>query len=269
MSAAPVMYEVYAVRYGTHERRSSHNFLGGDTHDVPMPLDFYVWAIKGGGKTFIFDTGFDPAVGQRRQRTYLCDPGEGLKAIGIEPHEVEDVVISHMHYDHAGNHGLFPRARFHLQDKEMAYCTGRCMCHAAMRYPFEPGDVKMMVDRLFDGRLRFHEGVGEIAPGLTVHHVGGHTLGLQVMRVWTRRGWVVLASDAAHFYANIEQGRPFPFVYNVGDNLEGHATLNRLASSPAHVVPGHDPEVMKRYPAACKGLEGKVVRLDADPVQRN
>lgn len=266
MSAALVPYELYAVRYGTHERLSGHNFLGGDPHEVPMPLDFYVWAIKGGGKTFIFDTGFDPEVGRRRDRTYLYDPAEGLRAIGVDPEAVEDVMISHMHYDHAGNHGLFPRARFHIQDKEMAYCTGRCMCHASIRYPFEPNDVKMMVDRLFDGRLRFHDGVGEIAPGLTVHHIGGHTMGLQVVRAWTRRGWVVLASDAAHFYANMERGRPFPFVYNVGDNLEGYAEMNQLASSPDHIIPGHDPEVMKRYPPARAGLEGRVVRLDADPV---
>ena len=113
--------------------------------------------------------------------------------------------------------------------------------------------------------MQFHDGVDELAPGLTVHHVGGHTMGLQVARVWTRRGWVVLASDASHFYANMEQGRPFPIVYNVADMLDGHKQLYRLASSPDHVIPGHDPLVLKRYPAPRPGLEGIVARLDADP----
>ena len=90
-------------------------------------------------------------------------------------------------------------------------------------------------------------------------------MGLQVVRVATKRGWVVLASDASHLYANMEQGRPFPIVYNVADMLEGHATLRRLASSPQHIIPGHDPLVLNRYPAARPGLEGVVVRVDVDP----
>ncbi len=115
-----------------------------------------------------------------------------------------------MHYDHVGNHTLFPNARYHLQDKEMIYATGRYMCHPAMRYPFYPEDVAAMVHRVFAGKVVFHDGVDEIAPGLSVHHVGGHTMGLQVVRAWTRRGWVVLASDASHLYANMNQGRPVP-----------------------------------------------------------
>ena len=122
-----------------------------------------------------------------------------------------------------------------------------------------------MIRRLFAGRVVFHNGDDEIAAGLSVHHVGGHTMGMQIVRVNTRRGVVVLASDASHLYANMEQGRPFPIVYNVAGMLEGHATLRRLASSPQHIIPGHDPLVMARYPAARPGLEGVAVRLDVEP----
>jgi glyoxylase-like metal-dependent hydrolase (beta-lactamase superfamily II) len=83
---------------------------------------------------------------------------------------------------------------------------------------------------------------GEIMPGITVHHVGGHTAGLQVARVKTARGWVVLAADASHSYANFEEMRAYATVYNVGDMLEGFATGKRLATSPRHVIPGHDPD---------------------------
>ena len=158
----------------------------------------------------MFDTGFDAPMGEKRQRQFVRSPSVGLKAIGVEPGDVRDVILSHMHYDHCGNYDLFPHARYHLQDIEMAYATGRCMCHAGLRAPFEEEDVVAMVRKLFAGRVVFHDGVDELAPGLSVHHVGGHSKGLQVVRVWTRRGWMVLASDASHFYANMEEGRAFP-----------------------------------------------------------
>ena len=261
----PQSYEVYAVRYARHDRMASENFLGGDPHDGPMPIDYFVWAVVGGGKTFVVDTGFGREQAEKRKRELIRSPADGLKALGIDPARVEDVIITHMHYDHAGNLDLFPNATFHIQDREMAYCTGRCMCHAELRGAFEPGDVGGMVRRIFAGRVRFHDGAAELAPGLSVHYIGGHTMGLQSLRVMTRRGWVVLASDAAHLYAHIEQGRAFPIVYNVADMLEGHRTLKRLASSPRHIIPGHDPLVMKRYPAPNPALNGVAVRLDVEP----
>ena len=258
-------YEVYAIRYAHHERRAAENFLGGDPHDSPMPLDYFVWAIIGGGKTYVVDTGFGAEQARLRKRELLRSPAEGLTAIGIDPGKVEDVIITHMHYDHAGGLDLFPNARFHIQDREMAFCTGRSMCHGAFSHSLAVDDVVGMVRRLFAGRLCFHDGDAEIAPGLSLHFIGGHTMGLQAVRVMTRRGAVVLASDAAHLYAHLAEGRAYPVVYNVAEMLEGHATLKRLAASPRHVIPGHDPLVAKLYPAARAGLEGIVMRLDADP----
>src|SRR6185436_10523973 len=130
---------------------------------------------------------------------------------------------------------------------------------------FEETDVTAMVGRVFRGRVQFHDGAGEVAPGITVHHVGGHTAGLQFARVKTARGWVVLASDASHFYANFEQMRAYATVYNVGDMLEGFATVKRLATSPQHVIPGHDPLVLQRYPAPKPELDGIAARLDVEP----
>jgi glyoxylase-like metal-dependent hydrolase (beta-lactamase superfamily II) len=259
-------YQIYAVRYAHHDRRASENFLQGDPHDTtPMPLDYFVWAIVGDSRSLILDTGFDAAMAKKRGREFLRPPGDGLKAIGIDPDSVRDVIISHMHYDHTGNNDLFPNATYHLQDREMAFCTGRCMCHPNLRRSFEEEDVTAMIGRLFRGRVQFHDGADELAPGITVHHVGGHTDGLQVVRVKTERGRVVLAADASHFYANFEEMRAYPTVYNVGDMLEGFSTVRRLATSLAHVVPGHDPLVLQRYPAPKPGLEGIAVRLDVAP----
>ena len=258
-------YDIYAVHYGHHDRKGHENFIGGDPHETGnMPLDYFVWVIQGGGKTFVLDTGFAPDMQKKRGRQIIRPVAEGLESIGVEPAKVSDVIISHMHYDHAGNIPLFVRARFHIQDAEMAFATGRSMCHKAINGIFEADHVCHMVHNVFDGRVRFHDGVSELAPGITLHKVGGHTKGLQVTRVKTRRGHVVLASDAAHLYANMERKHPFPVVIDIDDYLEAFDTIGKLASSPAHIVPGHDPLVLARYPLVKDGLAG-IVRLDADP----
>jgi len=262
----PEPYEVYAIRYARHDRTARHNFIGGDEHDGPMPLDYFVWLVRNEDRTVLVDTGFDEEVARSRGRqltTPICD---GLTALGVEPASVEDVIVTHMHYDHAGNHRLFPRARYHLQDAEMEFCTGRCMGHPTLRQAYAADDVAEMVRKVFDGRVAFHAGDDELAPGLSLHHIGGHTRGLQAVRVWTRRGWLVLASDAAHLYANIDEGRPFPIVQDVAAMLEGHRTLKKLAGADDLVIPGHDPLVLQRFPAASPALAGHIARLDADPV---
>lgn len=258
-------YEIYAVHYGHHDRKGYENFIAGDPHeDGNMPLDYFVWAIVGEGRTFVLDTGFAPDMQKKRGRQIIRPVVEGLKAIDVDPASVRDVIISHMHYDHAGNIPLFAGARFHIQDAEMRFVTGRSMCHPVIRHSFEAEHVSHMVHRVFQDRVRFHDGASELAPGLTVHHVGGHTKGLQVTRVKTRRGFVVLASDAAHLYANMDRNHPYPVVVDVDDYLEAFTTIRKLASSEAHIVPGHDPDVLRRYPLAKSGLAG-VVRLDANP----
>lgn len=256
------LYEVYAVKYAHHARRAAENFVGGDPHDGPMPLDYFVWLVRGGGRELVVDTGFSAAVAVKRGRQHLRCPTEGLRLLGVEAAAVKDVVITHLHYDHVGNFELFPAAILHLQDLEMRYATGRYMGHQCFRGAFDVEDVVGMVRRVYEGRVRFHHGDAELMPGVSLHLVGGHTMGLQVVRVATRRGAVVLASDASHFYANMEQGRPFPIVWSVGAMVEGYRRLHELAASPAHIVPGHDPLVMQRYPAASSGLEGIAVRLD-------
>ncbi|MFY9788286.1 MAG: MBL fold metallo-hydrolase [Pseudolabrys sp.] len=104
------VHDIYAVRYGRHDRKSSENFIGGDPHDVLQPLDYFVWAIVSAHGIFIVDTGFDETMAQKRKRLVTNPIGEGLKAIGIDPETVENVIVTHLHYDHAGNYELFPRA---------------------------------------------------------------------------------------------------------------------------------------------------------------
>jgi len=258
-------YEVYAIKYAHHARRAAGNFIGGvphDAHDGPMPLDYFVWLIRGEGREIVVDTGFSAPMAAKRRREHIRCPAEGLSFLSVEAKNIKDVVVTHLHYDHIGNFDLFPAAAFHLQDLEMRYATGRHMAQPVFGGAYEVEDVVGMVRRVYAGRVRFHDGDAELAPGISLHLIGGHTLGLQVVRVATRRGWVVLASDASHFYANMEEVRPFPIVYSVADMVAGYDRLRALADSPAHIIPGHDPLVLARYPAAGEGLEGIAARLD-------
>ena len=188
-----------------------------------------------------------------------------MKLIGIDASTVKDVIITHMHYDHAGNLEKFPQAKFHIQDEEVAYVTGRAMTHKFLRGSFNVNDVTKMVHLVYGDRVVFHAGDDEIAPGIRIHHVPGHTRGLQSVSVNTQRGVVVLASDAAHYYENVEAETPFATLENMFSMLEGYRKVRALAASDAHLIPGHDPEVLKRYAAPTKALDGIVVRLDLPP----
>jgi glyoxylase-like metal-dependent hydrolase (beta-lactamase superfamily II) len=247
-------YEILALRYATHSRLARESFVYPpgradlDPHDALMPLDYFVWVIRGPDRVVLVDTGFDRPEAEARGRILLQHPVEGLRALGIEPETVRDVIVTHLHYDHAGNLAAFPNATFHLQDSEMAFATGRCMCHARLRGAFSVEDVVTMVRRLYDGRVHFVDGDAELFPGISVHLVPGHTKGLQCVRVTTARGNVVLASDAAHFYANMELDNPFPLLVDMGAMMESWQRLRELADSPDHIVPGHDPLVMTLYP---------------------
>jgi glyoxylase-like metal-dependent hydrolase (beta-lactamase superfamily II) len=256
-------YEILAIRYAHLDRKAAENFLNGDDHRTDMPIDYFVWAIRGEGRVIVVDTGFDAPTAAARGRQLLRPVAEGLAAIGIDAGTVEDVVVTHMHYDHAGNVPLFARARFHLQDAEMAYCTGRSMGHRLLSAPFAANDVAAMVHRIFEGRVVFHDGEDELAPGITLHRVPGHTPGLQAVRVETARGPVLLASDAMHFWANLERRIPFPILVDLAGYMEGLQTVGRLVPSIDHCIPGHDPLVLARFPAEPGTAD--IVRLDLPP----
>jgi glyoxylase-like metal-dependent hydrolase (beta-lactamase superfamily II) len=263
--ARPPEYRVYALRYATRSGRRAEHFLGGDPHDGPMPMDYFVWAAIGPERAFVIDTGFEAADAAARNRTLLRRSGEALAAIGLAPAAIGDVIVTHMHYDHLGGFGQFPAARFHVQDREMAFATGRPMTQPEHGRAYTADHVAGLVHQVFAGRVAFHDGDAELAPGISLHHVGGHTGGMQVVRIHTRIGWIVLASDAAHYYENMDTARPFPIVWNLADVHAGYARCRALASDPAFVVPGHDPLVCRYYAPDEPGLSGIAHRLDAEP----
>lgn len=261
----PRPFEVYAIRYATATRNRAEVFIGGDPHEGAIQMDYFVWVARNQDHTIVVDTGFDAQTAGQRGRQLLREPGDGLRLLGVDCSQVRHVIITHLHYDHAGNLPMFPRARFHLQDREMSFATGRHMGLPFYSHAYNIEAVISMVRLVYGAQVQFHDGDAEIVPGITVHRVGGHTHGLQVVRIWTRIGWLVLASDATHYLANMNTGRPFPIVADVMAMTAGWDRLRELASKPQYIIPGHDPAVMQAYSEPGPDLRGVVVRLDAEP----
>jgi glyoxylase-like metal-dependent hydrolase (beta-lactamase superfamily II) len=260
-------FELYAIRYATNRTRTrGQNFIFEAQPAALQPMDFYSWVAIGEAGTFVIDTGMAKAKAQKHGHEFLHSPIDGLRSLGVDPGRVERVIMTHLHYDHTGHVDAFPRARFELQKAEMDYVVSPYMQHRWCRRAYEVDEIARFVELLHGDRLVLHGPDKQIAPGLSVHLVGGHCAGQEIVRVWTQRGWVVLASDALHYYEEFERGVPFTVAYSIGDMLTAHDRIRELADSDAHVVPAHDPLVMRRYPAAKPEIADYVVRLDVPPI---
>jgi len=260
----PPVTRIDAIRYARHERPASANFhTPVDDHDLPMPLDYFVWAIHraDGAPPVIVDTGFGEKAAAARGRTITRPVVEGLRTAGIDHLLVEDVILTHLHYDHAGSLSVFPNARFHVQDAEMAAATGRTMCDHHTRAPFDGEPVAQLVRKLYADHVVFHDGDAEFAPGISLRLTPGHTAGLMVVACETARGTVVLASDAAHLYANITRKLPFPIFIDEAEYRQAQArALDLAGDSLDHLIPGHDPLVLASFPT-----ENDIARVDLPP----
>ena len=252
-------WEAFAIRFATAPRAAHRCFIAGD--DAGMrTIAYHMALLKGPGGWVAVDTGQDAAQCARHGRAFLRPVGEALAALGCDPARVGHVVQTHLHADHAGQPHLFPGARFHLQARELAYVNGPARRHPFLRQGYDADDIAAMEALVVAGRVDLHDGPAAPLPGIELHHVGGHTDGLQIIRVATARGWMVLANDAVALRDNLEQRRPFPAVFHVGDALDAFDTVLRLADAPDLVIAGHDPRTSDG-PAALPGSEGWIARL--------
>jgi glyoxylase-like metal-dependent hydrolase (beta-lactamase superfamily II) len=242
-------WKVYAVKYADRNSRTrADSFVFDDHPAAPHGMDYFVWLLDNGSRRIVVDTGYDVSEATRRDRPIKRDPAKALEALGVNANQVDTVIITHLHYDHAGGLERYPHATFHLQAAEMAYATGPCMCHGTLQMPFTADHVCDMVRHVYSGRVVFHDGSGQVAPGIRVHCVGGHSRGLQVVEVDTEHGPLCLASDAAHYYENFLARKPFPIVVDLENMLKGYDRLLELAGTANRVIPGHDPLVTQRFP---------------------
>ncbi|MEM6942523.1 MAG: N-acyl homoserine lactonase family protein [Pseudomonadota bacterium] len=262
-------WEAYALKYAERNARVRADSFLFDDHATGHDMDYYLWVLRRGNRAIVVDTGYDAAEGAARGRPVLEDPTVCLRRFGIAAEDVEEVIVTHLHYDHAGGLHRFPAARFHLQAAEMAYVTGPCMCEPALRHPYTGAHIAQMVQNLFSGRVIFHDGDAQVADGVEVMRIGGHARGLQAVRVMTARGPLVLASDAAHYYESWIARKLFPVVVDAEAMLAGFRRLPGLAAEPAMVIPGHDPLVRRLFPQVAADANGcGAWRLDAEPIAK-
>ena len=256
-------WEVFAVKYADRNSRTrADSFIFDDNHDAPHPMDYFIWVLRRGSEIILVDTGYDQQEANARGRPIRLDPRAALAPFGIAPEDADHVIVTHLHYDHAGGLHLFPNATLHMQAAEMAFATGPCMCHDTLRMPFTAGHICEAIHRLYSGKVIFYGGDGQVADGVTVHAIGGHSRGLQAVRVRTDSGWLVLASDAAHFYENAFAHKPFPIVVDLQNMLDGFDRLAQLSTRRDLIIPGHDPLVTQLFP---KTLDDHIWRLDKGP----
>jgi glyoxylase-like metal-dependent hydrolase (beta-lactamase superfamily II) len=245
-------WDVAVVRYATRTTRKSEVYLDYDRYgepDAELGMDYFFHVLRGPDGVVLVDLGYDPAVGARRGRTTLCDPLVALERLGVAPAAVEDIVLTHLHYDHIGTLAAFPAARLWVQRAELDFWLGPRGREHPHCEVVEAGELELVRAALAEGRVRALDGSGPMLPGLFGVLAPGHSPGQTALVAGTHGGPVVLASDVAHYYEEAELRRPFAILTDLDEMLQSYDTLARLAAHPgARVLVGHDPLVMERFP---------------------
>jgi glyoxylase-like metal-dependent hydrolase (beta-lactamase superfamily II) len=276
--------QVLAVRYGQRVTSRAESYLNFHLYgepDAPLDIDYFFWVIREpGGAVTLVDTGFAPGVGDRRRRAHWTTPAGALPGLGIAPDDVTTVVISHAHWDHIGNLGQFPRAAIVMAEAEYAFWTSPMAARAHFAAHSEPAEIALLARARAEGRVTLFTGQHALAPGVDLIEVGGHTPGQLLVMVSTGTGstgtgstgtgstgagTTVLASDALHFYEELERDRPFAILADLPAMYRAYDTLAQLASQPGtHLVAGHDPAVRARFAAWCppSGADGELQVTD-------
>lgn len=257
-------FEITAVRYGTlHSRKSELYYRYGayGDADAAQVMDFYFYVLRDGDEVTLVDTGYRPETAAPRGRECLVPPPEALARLGIEPGHVSRLVITHMHWDHIGNVELFGGAELFVPAAELEFWS-QPLARNPQMWAHVDGDDVAVLERIWrEGGVVETRGEQEIAPGLRVVTVGGHSPGQQVLVVETAGGPVVLASDAVHLYEELELERPFSVIISLPQMIEAYALIKRLRADGADVVPGHDPLVTERYPSLGGDADGLGYRI--------
>jgi glyoxylase-like metal-dependent hydrolase (beta-lactamase superfamily II) len=264
-TGAPPSWQVWGVRTAHADRPARDNYLYPGDRCGTEGIAFGVLVAACGDDVVVVDTGFSWEAGQRRGRVLELTAADAVRATGLDPTAVRTVVLSHLHYDHAGNVNDFPDAQVVLQRAEMDYAAGPAMRHHRLSHFFEADDVVTIVRRLFAGTVNLIEGRHDVAPGFELHLVAGHTRGLQVARIHTDRGWIVLACDGVHYFDNILERNPFPALVDLEQVLDGYERIEALADSPAHIVPGHDPRLFDLYDLVANDRGNTIATLHTPP----
>jgi glyoxylase-like metal-dependent hydrolase (beta-lactamase superfamily II) len=256
-SAEPPVYEVYAVRYAKLLYYPVANLVQGADPGRKLDLAMAVWVLKGPhGRVVLVDSGFyRPQFVKREQVADYTRPDKAIERLGIKPDEVTDVVITHMHWDHADGADLFPKAQVWIQKEEFHYYTDK-IARSRNDDASPPLDhFQAMVNLNTQGRVRLVDGdAKEIIPGVTVYTGGRHTFASQYVGVNTRAGSVVIASDNVYLYENLDYHVPIAQTFDAKANLAAQDRMKKIATNVRLIIPGHDPQVFARFPKPGNGV---------------
>jgi glyoxylase-like metal-dependent hydrolase (beta-lactamase superfamily II) len=246
---------VYAVRYGTLRDFPAAALVAGADTARRLDVALMVWVVRGaGGRTVLVDAGFyrQKFLDRWKPGDYRR-PDEAIRAVGLKPEDVTDVVVTHVHWDHLDGADLFPNARVWIQRDEYEHHVDEA---GRPRDPaIDSADAAMLSRLRRAGRVTLVDGDGrELLPGVTAYTGGRHTYASQYVGVRTARGVVVVASDNAYLYENLERHRPIAQTLDSVANLEAQARMARLAATPHLIVPGHDTDVFRRFPEPGRGV---------------
>jgi glyoxylase-like metal-dependent hydrolase (beta-lactamase superfamily II) len=247
-------YDVYAIRYGTIAGFPVRGLIAGADTSRRMDIAMTVWLLRGNGRTVLVDAGFyrDKFV-QRWKPVDFVKPSDAVARVGVKPEDVTDIIVSHIHWDHADGLDLFPNARIWIQKEEYEHHVGAM--GGALDRAIDPDDAKMFADLAKRGRVNQIDGDSvQIIPGVTVFTGGKHTFASQYATVATKGGTVVIASDNAYLYENLDTHRPIAQTLDSLSNLAAQERMTRLASMPRLIIPGHDPAVFIRFAKPGNGV---------------
>lgn len=263
LSAAPQgpRYEVYAVRFA-HVPYAEASLVAGAERGPQVDIAFTIWPLRdsASGRVILVDAGFyrDKFIKQWKPQDYVR-PDEALKTgLGISPEQVTDIIITHSHWDHADGADLFPKATIWIQKAEYERYIGS-NGEVLNRGGVDADDAVMFAKLREAGRVRLVDGDDrEILPGIRVYTGGKHTFESQYVSAATRAGTVILASDNAYLYKNIEQGLAIAQTVDAASNVAAQRRMVALAGARERVIPGHDPAVFERF----RVIKPGVVRID-------
>jgi glyoxylase-like metal-dependent hydrolase (beta-lactamase superfamily II) len=249
-------YEVYAIRYATIPDYPVEGLVAGA--DPPRKLDIamMIWLLRGNGRNILVDSGF---YHERFFKDWhvidFTKPSDTLKRVGLKPDEITDIIITHMHWDHADGIDLFPNARIWIQKDELEYYAGEAWQSKKTHGGIDGEDVLTLVKLNMQGRVGLVSGdAQEIISGVTCYTGGKHTYQSQYVGVQTKSGTVVLASDNMYLYENLDKHVPIGATLDAASNLRAQDRMKQIASRPGLIIPGHDPAVFTKFPNLVPGV---------------
>jgi len=249
-------YEIYAIRYATLPNFPVAELVAGADPDRKMDIAMMIWLVRGNGRNILVDSGF---YHERFFKEWHVEdfvkPSATLKPLGLKPEDITDVVITHMHWDHADGMDLFPNARIWIQTQELEYYAGEAWQAKETHGGIDRDDVLTLVRLNTQGKVGMVNGdAQEIIPGVTCYTGGRHTYASQYVGVNTSAGTVVLASDNMYLYENLEKHVPIAATLDPVLNLRAQDRMKQLAASPGLIIPGHDPAVLAKFTKRAPGI---------------